>query len=152
MSRIQVFSTLSCLFLLSQCAPTIDHHGIGKHEFNINSVIVGKDTEEDVRQKLGSPSTISAFKEPVWYYISKVTSQKSFLTPYVMSQDVYAVTFSPSGVVKSLDTFNKDKSLNTVPNKAKTPTPHHEEGLFREIFSSFGRRLKEAGKNSEKSS
>lgn len=150
MKSIQVFSAIFFSFILNSCSPTIDHHGFGEHDLKIETIKIGKDKTQDVEKKLGSPSTISSFKEQVWYYVSKVTSRKSFFDPKLISQDVIAIYFDKNNTVKSIEKKSAESAKRITPNSNQTPTPQHDESLLREVFSSFGKRLSNASKSASK--
>ena len=101
---------------------------------------VGQTTQDQVQQELGSPSTISSFKEPVWYYVSKKTSTKSFYKPDVIDQQTLALTFSETGVLKDMKIITKDQSKPVKIIEDRTEPKGYETGVLREVFGNFGRR------------
>lgn len=127
--------------MLSSCAPTIDSRGYNSEAIDLSKIQIGTHNQQHVQETLGSPSSISAFKEPVWYYVSKTTSTTSFFTPTTLEQQVIAITFDHQGIVKDVKKIKGDESIAIKPIERKTETTGYESGMFREVFSNFGRRL-----------
>lgn len=132
------FSFIGLTYFLSGCTPTIDNHGYERNAIDFSKITPGL-SQEDVLQKLGSPSTVSSFEAPIWYYATKVTETKAFFHPKVIEQRVIAIQFDEKGGVKSVKEVKDADYKDIIPNKAVTPTSGYESGVFKEIFSNFGR-------------
>lgn len=136
---LQFSCVISCL-ALSACAPTITNHGYNSEKIQVSMFKVGQTNQDQVMQELGSPSTISAFKEPIWYYVSKTTSTKSFFKPDVTDQQTLALTFTESGILKEMKIISKDESKDVKIVEDRTEPKGYDTGLLREVFGNFGRR------------
>ena len=130
------FIGLACF--MNACTPTINNHGYEETNIDFSKIIPGLN-EQDVLQKLGSPSTISSFAPQVWYYIMKTTETKAFFKPKLLEQRVFVVKFNEKGIVTSAGETNKADFKEIAPNKTITPTSGYETNVFKEIFSNFGR-------------
>jgi outer membrane protein assembly factor BamE (lipoprotein component of BamABCDE complex) len=156
-TRLGVSQSLASLlvFVLMGCAPSVDVQGYNPDDLDISKIEVGKDTQETVQEKMGSPSFIGQFpsstslstsnKGTAWYYVSKTTSTTSFHHPDTMDQRCLHVVFNDEGLVI-------DKKLiigETViqPTKTTTPVKGHEGSIMKDIFGNFGRYATQKAKN-----
>lgn len=125
--------------LSSGCAPTIDSRGFNAENVQFNQIKPGVQNKQQVQELLGSPSTISSFNQSTWYYVSKKTSTTSFFTPEVLDQQVTVISFDNKDIVNFIKTYTGEEAKNVKPIARKTETTGYETGVFREVFSNFGR-------------
>ena len=129
------------LVLLSGCSPRIDSRGYNIETINAAQVNVGVDTQKTIQERLGSPSTVSAFpttqQGQSWYYISKKTSATSFYTPETLEQHVLVIDFNSQGIVQNVRRFEGEHQIECV--NRKTETSGYESSLLRDVFGNFGR-------------
>lgn len=124
---------------MTGCSPTIDNRGFNAENIQFNQIQPGMQTKQQVQELLGSPSTISSFDSNTWYYVSKRTSTTSFFTPDVLDQQVTVINFDPSGIVSDIKTYKGEEAKQIKPIDRKTETTGYQTGVFREVFSNFGR-------------
>jgi outer membrane protein assembly factor BamE (lipoprotein component of BamABCDE complex) len=129
------------LALLSGCSPRIDSRGYNIETINAAQVNVGVDTQKTIQERLGSPSTVSAFpttqQGQSWYYISKKTSATSFYNPETLEQHVLVIDFNSQGIVQNVRRFEGEHQIECV--NRKTETSGYESSLLRDVFGNFGR-------------
>lgn len=123
----------------SGCSPTIETRGFNAENVQFNQIKPGIHTKQQVQEILGSPSTIPAFEDTSWYYVSKKTASTSFFTPTVLDQQVTVITFNKSGIVSDVKTYKGEEAKNIKPIERKTESTGYETGVLREVFSNFGR-------------
>ena len=121
------------------CAPTIESRGFNAENVQFNKIKPGIQSKQQVQEIAGSPSTIPSFDQNTWYYVSKTTSTTSFFTPTVLDQQVTVITFDNRGIVSDIKTYKGEEAKNIKPVERKTETTGYETGIFREVFSNFGR-------------
>ena len=127
-----------CTFMaLTACTSAIDNRGYDFEIVDTTKIHVGQ-TKEEVLKALGSPSTLSTFKDNAWYYISKKTATKSFFNPETVDQKVIIVHFN-GDVVSNIETIDKDQARKIELSKNETPTTGYETSILREVFGNFGR-------------
>src|SRR4051812_46664964 len=61
------------LLALAACSPTIQQEGNVPDPDQVVQINPGVDDKNRVTQLLGSPSSVSAFQDRTWYYISRRT-------------------------------------------------------------------------------
>ena len=125
--------------LIAGCAPTIESRGFNAENVQFNQIKPGIQSKQQVQEIAGSPSTIPSFDQNTWYYVSKTTSTTSFFTPTVLDQRVTVITFDNRGIVSDIKTYKGEEAKNIKPIERKTETTGYETGIFREVFSNFGR-------------
>lgn len=121
------------------CSPTIDTRGFNAENVEFSQIKPGIHSKQQVRDLLGSPSTIPSFDQNSWYYVSKKTATTSFFTPEVLDQQVTVITFNKSNIVSDIKTYKGDEAKCIKPVERKTETTGYETGVLREVFSNFGR-------------
>ena len=125
--------------LLASCSPTVDNRGYEVESRDFTKIIPGQTTKQAVEETFGSPSTISAFKPETWFYLSKQTETKAFLTPTTIELLTYEVSFNDAGIVSKIIEHKGDHAREIKPVGRETPSAGHQTGLLREVFSNFGK-------------
>lgn len=134
-----LYAVLILTILNTGCSPTIDSRGFNAENVQFNQIKPGVQNKQQVQELLGSPSTISTFATDTWYYVSKKTATTSFFTPEVLDQQVTVIEFDTAGIVKNIKTYKGEEAKMIKPIDRKTETMGYETGVFREVFSNFGR-------------
>ena len=81
------------------CSPITRTHGYTPRADELDSIKAGVDTRLSVERKLGRPSTIGAFDDEVWLYISQRTETLAFYQSEVVEQRVVLIEFDGNGKV-----------------------------------------------------
>lgn len=132
----RAFLMLSSFVIFTACTPIIDNRGYDFEIVDVSKVHEGQ-TKDQVLQILGSPSTLSTFKDNAWYYVSKKTSTKSFFTPETIDQNVIVIHFI-GDTVSRIEKITKDQAAKIELSKNETQTSGYESGIMREVFGNFG--------------
>jgi outer membrane protein assembly factor BamE (lipoprotein component of BamABCDE complex) len=129
---------------LTACTPTEAVRGNLLQDYQLSEVKAGVDTQSDVLQKLGSPTTRAPFDDSVWYYMGQRTEKHGILDPKVVQERIVKVTFDPNGVVQSLKT--EDGHRMDIPyERAKTPTSGTEVTIMQQMLGNLGKFNKAGG-------
>lgn len=121
------------------CNPITDNLGNRALKENVEQIHVGRTTKNEVVRLLGSPSNVAAFDANTWYYISARQVQYAFLKPRTTDQNVLAIRFDESGVVKEMKQLGlQDAQASTYVDRA-TPTRGGEPGLVRSLYDTLMR-------------
>src|SRR5262245_59540882 len=91
--KLRGWAGLGLALGLGACTPVINNNGFVMDEDALQQIRPGGQTREQVSQMLGSPSSVAVFDDQTWLYIHRRTSQRAFLDPQVLEQDVIAITF-----------------------------------------------------------
>jgi len=125
--------------LNSGCSSTVETRGFNAENVRFDQIKPGIQSKQEVQQILGSPSAIPSFDPNTWYYISKKTETTCFFTPTVLDQQVTVISFDKGGIVCDVKTYKGEEAKSIKPIGRKTETTGYESGVFREVFSNFGR-------------
>jgi len=129
---------LFCL-TMAACTPTLVVQGYVPDEETLATVQQGVDSKDAVVTKLGSPSSVAAFDDDTWIYISKQTENFAFFEPTVIGQDVVAINFDPEGRVEEIRRYTLEDGRLIDPVTRKTPTQGRELGILEQLFGNVGR-------------
>lgn len=136
--RLQISCSLG-LLALAACAPTVNQRGNLPEPEKLAEIKPGVTNKDAVSHLLGSPSTVSTFNDKTWYYISRKTEQVSFLSPDLLDQQVVAVAFDDSGVVREIQHLGLGDGRTVDPSTRVTPSAGRELGLFEQLIGNVGR-------------
>jgi len=124
---------------LAACTPTLVVQGYVPDEETLATVQQGVDSKDAVVSKLGSPSSVAAFDDDTWIYISKQTENFAFFEPTVVGQDVVAINFDPEGRVEEVRRYTLEDGRLIDPVTRETPTHGRELGILEQLFGNVGR-------------
>lgn len=108
--------------VLGACEPIIHTDGQVLDEQKLAAIQPGVQTESDIQDLLGTPSSTSVFGTKTWLYISKRTSRIAFLEPDVLEQNVTEIKFDDAGVVSSIRQYGLGEAKDVAPVARTTPT------------------------------
>ena len=127
------------LAALGACSPIIQQEGNVPDPDQVVQINPGVDDKNRVTQLLGSPSTISAFQDRTWYYISRRTEQTAFLDPKVVEQEVLAISFNDSNIVDDMKVYGLENGRMIDMNQKVTPTYGNDLTLMQQLLGNLGR-------------
>jgi outer membrane protein assembly factor BamE (lipoprotein component of BamABCDE complex) len=125
--------------LLIGCASDVNLHGKLPDLDKIAEIKPGTTTKNEIVKLLGSPSSVSAFADTTWYYISRRTEQIAFFQPSVLDQQVFIVDFDDNGVVKDVEHRGLADSRNVPMAPGATPAPGRELSFLEQLLGNVGR-------------
>lgn len=121
------------------CSPMVDNRGHTKQSLDLSQVITGQSTKDDVVALLGSPSAMSDFGDPSWYYISAQKETVGIFEPEIKKQDVTEIVFDEAGVVKGINKYNKEKGKPIEIVEKETPAAGHSMTFMEQLLGNLGR-------------
>lgn len=124
---------------LAGCAPTVNVHGHMPNPDALPEIKVGSTNRDQVRELLGSPTSIATFDDKRWYYISRKTETGSFDRTELLDQEIVVIDFDDGGFVKTVDVQKgTEKTQDVAMISRVTPTKGRELGFFEQILGNFG--------------
>lgn len=118
--------------------PVTDRGNLPKPDL-LAQVKPGVTDKQSVKALLGTPSSVAAFDDETWYYISREVRQVAFLKPEVLNQEVYAVHFDDKGIVTSVSHKGMQDAQNMTPNPDATPAQGREFTFLEQLIGNFGK-------------
>jgi len=133
--------SLAVALVVSACSPRTNVSGYVPDEELIAKIEPGKQNQNDVRDLLGSPSSLASFEDRthIWYYISSKTETFAFLAPETTERNVVAVEFDDAGLVKNVRRYTLEDGREVEIVERITPTRGKELSFFEQMFGNFGR-------------
>lgn len=132
-------ATLIGALLVSACEPAIQVHGHMPDDTAFSQITVGATSRDEVRQLMGSPTSVGTFDDRRWYYITRKTETSAFDQTDILEQQVVMIEFDEGGFVSAVE---KQDGLEQTQEVALvdrvTPTKGRELGFFEQILGNFG--------------
>lgn len=133
----------STALLAAACSPQVSRHGFQPVDVQPADIVVGTDTRETVRARLGSPSVVSTFEpETVWFYISQTSAKYTFNLPEVTQRSVTQITFDEgSGRVVAIENLDLEDGRQVAYSQRETPTRGRELTILEQMLGNVGRQI-----------
>jgi outer membrane protein assembly factor BamE (lipoprotein component of BamABCDE complex) len=124
---------------LAGCSATIQQEGNVPDPDQVVQINPGVDDKNRVTQVLGSPSSVSAFQDRTWYYISRRTEQLAFLDPQVVEQEVLAISFDAQNIVQDMKVYGLENGRMVQMVDRVTPTHGNDLTIIQQVLGNLGR-------------
>ncbi len=126
-------------FALGACEQSVQVRGNIPDGEVISKNNPGVHSRIDVASLLGSPSTVSTFKDSKWYYIGQKTTQFAFFEPEVLERKVLVISFDDAGYVAATRTYGLEDGKIIDPVERITPTEGRELSIIQQLLGNLGR-------------
>lgn len=137
---LRVLVTAAALLLVATaCSPRVDHRGTMVDPEILSEVRPGMTTRDDVLYLLGSPSTMSSFQGPVWYYIGQRTERLAFFHPEVTERQVVEITFDETNRVAEVRQYELADGQEVELVERETPTEGRDITILQQFLGNLGR-------------
>ncbi len=139
MSTYKIFFLSTALLTLAACAKDtfVTNTGNMPSEDKIERLATGM-PQEQVREILGSPSSVVSLDRNTWIYMSADIEQIAFMRPQETERRLLVVKFDDSGKVADIKHIDKSKGKELQVSEQETATPEQEQGFFRKYFGGVG--------------
>lgn len=124
---------------LAACGQSIDVRGNLPEPEELSKISPGVHSRTDVASLLGSPSTISTFRDDKWYYIGQKSTQFAFFAPEVLERKIVEISFDPAGVVANSKVYTLEDGQEIDPVERITPTEGREITFFQQLLGNIGK-------------
>jgi outer membrane protein assembly factor BamE (lipoprotein component of BamABCDE complex) len=141
MLRLTTVSILSCVCVLAlaACSPILNTRGNFLEQDRIQGFTKGTTTQEQVAQKLGSPTATDPFDKNTWFYIGEKTETTSFFNPKVTARRVVKVQFEENGVLKDIAEIDESSGKDVALVGKTTPSGGQDMNVFQQFLSNLGK-------------
>lgn len=137
--RAAFAAALVAAMLASACSPIRHTHGYTPRSNELDDIRVGVDTRATVQNKLGRPSTLGAFDDEEWLYISIKSETVAFFEPEVKEQRVVMVVFDQEGRVSDVGDYGIEDGRVIDLVSRTTPTSGRKLTILQQAFQNIGR-------------
>jgi outer membrane protein assembly factor BamE (lipoprotein component of BamABCDE complex) len=124
---------------LGGCSPTIQQEGNVPDPDQVVQINPGVDDKNRVMQLLGSPSSVSAFQDRTWYYISRRTETTAFFDPEIVEQEILAVVFDSKNIVEDMRVYGLENGRMVQMVERETPTFGNNLTFVQQLLGNLGR-------------
>lgn len=143
--RLFRLSAVVVALVVGACESRIDTRGNLLDPDRLAEVKAGQMSRDEVAEILGSPSSIAAFDQETWYYVSERTETFAFFEPKVNERQVVVIRFDGKGIVSDVRALGLDDGKTVKLVDRATPTAGNELTLFGQLFGNLGRFNKAPG-------
>ncbi len=137
-SKTIIIFTIAVL-ALGGCTTRKYFRGYLANEEVVSSIRAEVDTQDSVKELLGSPSSTSLFDNENWYYFSKRSERLAFFKENITALDIIAIRFDTDGYVTQVGRYTLDDHNNITPVGKTTPTHGRDLSFLQELFGNIGR-------------
>ena len=105
----------------------------------LKELVPGTSTKADVSAVIGSPTARDTFDDNTWLYISELTQERIGRTLGELNQNVVVLNFDDKGVLKTVNTLDKEDALPVTVIARTTPSPGTEASFMQQLLGNIGR-------------
>ncbi|MEM7070808.1 MAG: outer membrane protein assembly factor BamE [Pseudomonadota bacterium] len=127
------------LLLIGACTPKSHLHGQIPKPYQLERLVIGEATKNDLLTVLGSPTTISNFSSDVWYYMGARTEQWAFFETKILELKVHAFKFNEDDVLEELNVYDKESLQEISLSENETETSGNSITILQQLIGNFGR-------------
>ena len=133
-------SGLFALLSLSACGERVSSHGHLIDAYDLEQIVIGETTKQDILFTLGKPSFEGAFDSGKIYYVSQNMVQPAGGRKQTTSREIFTFIFDETELLDDIIVTDETTGLEIATLKAKTPTPGAELSVINQIFANIRRR------------
>lgn len=145
-------SVLACSLLagtmLAGCASEVSQRGHVLRDTVVEELEPGRQSQNQVANMLGSPTSIATFDDKTWYYISANVTRTAFFEPDVQDRQILELRFNTEGVLDEIRKYTLEDGQEIEMVSRATPSPGREMTILEQFFGNLGRFNEPAGARS----
>ena len=135
---------ISTLIITYSCSPINNQHGYILEDFinssnSISQFNMGTTTDDDILQKLGSPSIVISDVSNIWIYLVSIKKENIFEDDDIMYQSIMRYEFDNNGKLLSKEFFDKNNFTKIAFSTNKTKVASDNFGLVDQVLETFTR-------------
>lgn len=120
--RFRHLALILPLVAATACSPRVYNHGNQPDSDVLGQIAPGTQTKAQVQQMLGSPSSVAAFDENTWYYISQTGERTWFFPEETVGRQVVRIRFGDEGRVSEVSQLSLEDGQEVAMVDRVTPT------------------------------
>lgn len=124
--------------LLAACTALYQNHGYIPRDADLEQVVVGKSTREDVGKAVGRPSSTGLLTGGAWYYVGSRFRHYGPREPQEIDRQVVAISFDEGGTVENVERFGLEKGQVVVLSRRVTDSNIKGLGFLRQLLGNIG--------------
>ena len=137
---------ISTLIITYSCSPINKQHGYILEDVNNASNTLSQlnfeiTTENDILQKLGSPSIVISDVNNIWIYLVSIKKENIFEDDDLIYQSIMRYEFNDEGKLLSKNFLNEENFTEITFTKDKTKIMSDDYDLVDQLYEAFTRGL-----------
>tara|TARA_B110000879_G_C10960508_1_gene427381 strand:- start:220 stop:594 length:375 start_codon:yes stop_codon:yes gene_type:complete len=113
-------------------------HGYLPFESDLDSVVIGKDTRQNVIDLLGSPSGQNLLEDGSIFYISTKIKNYLFYNPEIVKRELLLVTFNNIDLVENIEEFSLEDGRIIPISQRVTTSGVRGPKILAQLFGNIG--------------
>lgn len=123
---------------LASCAPVYRNHGYVPPENELQQVVVGQTTVNDLPGLIGRPSAQGLLTGSGWYYVGSRWRHYGALPPQEIDRQVVAISFDQRGTVRNVERFGLERGTVVALSRRVTEGSVTSISVVRQILGNLG--------------
>jgi outer membrane protein assembly factor BamE (lipoprotein component of BamABCDE complex) len=124
--------------LLAACTALYQNHGYVPRDADLEQVVVGESTREDVAKAVGRPSSTGLLTGGAWYYVGSRFRHFGPREPQEIDRQVVAISFDEGGTVENVERFGLEKGQVVVLSRRVTDSNIKGLSFLRQLLGNIG--------------
>ncbi len=134
-----VAALFATTLITTACSPIVHTRGNLVDDDRLSSITLGVSRKADVAAVLGTPTTVAAFDDNLWYYMGEKTANKAFFEREITQRRVLAVQFDENETVVNIQDVDQAAAQDVDIVDATTPTAGKKMNMFQQFLSNLGK-------------
>ncbi|SPH18319.1 hypothetical protein DEA8626_01855 [Defluviimonas aquaemixtae] len=126
------------LVALASCTAIYRNHGYVPRDEDLEKVVVGESTRDDVAQAVGRPSSTGLLTGAAWYYVGSRFRHFGARAPEEVERQVLAVSFAENGTVENVERFGLEDGQAVVLSRRVTDSNIKGLSFLRQLLGNIG--------------
>lgn len=124
--------------LLAACTALYQNHGYVPSDADLERVVVGESTREDVAKAVGRPSSTGLLTGGAWYYVGSRFRHYGPREPQEVDRQVVAISFDEGGTVENVERFGLEKGQAVVLSRRVTDSNIKGLSFLQQLLGNIG--------------
>lgn len=124
--------------VLAGCTALYQNHGYIPRDADLEQVVVGTSTREDVAKAVGRPSSTGLLTGGAWYYVGSRFRYYGPREPQEIDRQVVAISFDEGGTVENVERFGMEKGQVVVLSRRVTDSNIKGLSFLRQLLGNIG--------------
>lgn len=126
------------LLAVTACTTVYRNHGYAPADADLEKVVVGESTKQDVATAVGRPSSIGVLAESGWYYVGSRFKHFAWKAPEEVERQVVAISFDQDGVVENVERFALEDGQVIALSRRVTDSNIKGLSFLRQLLGNIG--------------
>lgn len=137
--QVRRIAALMLLCAVGACTPLFENHGYAPEDRDLDTVVVGQTTRDQLPDLIGRPSSSGVLNASGWYYVQSRWRTFAFKAPVEIDRQVIAISFADSGTVSNVERFGLQDGKVVALSRRITESNIKGISLIRQLLSNVGR-------------